>query len=510
MPYFSRKSWKLKAEAYLRELIRDKPYADIINTDIMFIDNTRSGSRFWNPDDTVQKLLKVILGDAQRATAAKRVPLCWLPFTQGLRDQAAGEDCKPVLSLEEITQQASRLCGIPPEEVDAMLRFHHDLGLLLYYHRVPSLCQNVITKVQWLIKLTSALLHPLQTSDRQMEEQFRLLHDHGILLESLAIHIWSVHCPEEAASLSSPEQRAFLFCLYENFSMLYDVGKKMVPPGGGAASRAWLCPPLVHKLGEAVASLDVTRGTQHEANPTRATPEVKKSPPIYLGCGKGRQVQETQFWQLVVQCLSSQLRVDDTRMPSLFRRSARIPCDAVYPAHHLCISHFDRGLELVVLREEAAVEVCTAMGQDVPPLEDVCSNMLLLVEEKLEVLKGAGIAQPVWYRMGRCRCPLSSEPCKKHKRRECPSFGCLHFVDLSAKIPCCPLGERPAQTKVVTELYPLWIKVSKLVVMAKRGGLLFISCHYMQRMYNLHTEIPSTKLCTHDNNLEPGPSTCIN
>ena len=155
-----------------------------------------------------------------------------------------------------------------------MLRFHHDLGLLLHYHRVPSLRHNVITNVPWVVTVTSALLHPLTTDLQDYEPQFKLLHDHGILLESLAIHIWSVRCPEEAAHLSSPEQRSFLFRLYESFSMLYDTGKMMVPPGGHTPSRAWLCPPLVRKLGDAATSRD-------------GTSKFDESSHLYLICKKG-------------------------------------------------------------------------------------------------------------------------------------------------------------------------------------------------------------------------------
>ena len=149
-------------------------------------------------------------------------------------------------------------------------------------------------------------------------------------------------------------------------------------------------------------------------------------------------------------------------MPSLFHRSARLPCDAVFPGHHLCITYFNKGVELVVLREAAAVKARQATGREVESLDEVCSRLLRHVEGKLEELKGEGIAQPVLRRMGGCRCPLSSAPCREHRRSCCQSPGCLHFVNLEDEIPSCPLGEHPAQNEVVEEVYPLWLKV-KLV-----------------------------------------------
>ena len=461
VPFFKRQDWKACVEEYIRRQIRDKPYADILNVDVLFIDNTRSGSFFWSTDKTTLKLRQLILEDAKRdPSAANRIPLRWLPFTQGLQDQAAGESHKPVITVEEVTHKANQLCGIPPDEIPAMLRFHHNLGLLLHYQHIASLRDSVIIDVQWLIKVTSALLHPLTTGHRDFEEQFKLLHDHGILLESLAVHIWSVRCPNEAAHLSSPEQRAFLFRLYESFNMLYDTGKTMVPPGDDKPIRAWLCPPLVRRLGDAA-----TTRTSTDQSPRS---QFTDSPYLYLLCRKGCHFLQTHFWRLVVECLcffhakdasSSQLRVEGTRMPLLFHRSARLPCDAVFPAHHLCIAHFKNGVELVVLRETAAVEVCEATGLQVPPLEDVCSKLLVLIENKLEELKGDGIAQPVWRHMGRCRCSHSALPCEEHREHDCRSPGCLHFVDLQAEIPCCPLGDRPAQGEVVKEIFPVWIKV---------------------------------------------------
>ena len=65
-----------------------------------------------------------------------------------------------VLTMEELTHKADQLCGIPPKEVPAMVRFHHDLGLLLHFECIASLRHKVVTRVPWLIKVTSALLHP--------------------------------------------------------------------------------------------------------------------------------------------------------------------------------------------------------------------------------------------------------------------------------------------------------------------------------------------------------------
>ena len=106
-------------------------------------------------------------------------------------------------------------------------------------------------------------------------------------------------------------------------------------------------------------------------------------------------------------------------MPSLFHRSARLPCDAVFPGHHLCITYFNHGLELVVLREEAAVKARKATGREVKLLDEVCSKLLVFVEGKMNKLSRDGIAQLVWRHMGRCRCPLSSEQCKDHGKLDC-------------------------------------------------------------------------------------------
>ena len=455
-------------EEYIQRHIRVKPYADTLIVDVLFIDNTRSGSFFWSPDETTLKLRQLVLADAQEdPSASDSIPLRWLPFTQGLEDESAGDDLKPVLTMDEITRKAYQLCGVPPEEVPAMVHFHHQLGLLLHYDSIPSLRQNVITNVPWVIKVTSALLHPLSTGHRDYEAQFRLLHDHGILLESLAIHIWAVRCPDEAVHLSSPEQRAFLFRLYEKFDMLYDTGKTIIPRGGGSRSHAWLCPPLVRKLGDAVASLSEPRKQRGTSQSTQAN--IDKSPHLYLVCKEGLHLLHTQYWRLIVECLCifhtqdaspTELHFEGTRMPSLFHRSARLPCDAVFPGHHLCITYFNEGVELVVLREAAAVRAGKATGQEIKSLSEVCSELLPLVEGKLEELKGGGIAQPVLRRMGGCRCPLSSAPCTEHRQHGCQSPGCLHFVNLEDKIPFCPFGECPAQDEVAEEVYPMWIKVS--------------------------------------------------
>ena len=269
--FFRREAWKAKVEEYIRRHIRDKPYADTLIVDVLFIDNTRSGSSFWSPDQTTLKLRQLILTDAQEDPAASdHIPLRWLPFSQGLEDEVRGDDIKPILTMDEIAHKAYQLCGILPEDVPAMVRFHHQLGLLLHYDSIQSLRQNVITNVPWVIKVTSALLHPLSTGHRDYEAQFRLLHDHGILLESLAMHVWSVRCPDEAVHLSSPEQRAFLFRLYEKFNLLYDTGKTI--------SLREVAPPLMHGSARRLSANSARLWRRCQSLRSRVSPASPREP----------------------------------------------------------------------------------------------------------------------------------------------------------------------------------------------------------------------------------------
>ena len=471
VPFYRRRQWKADMIDYIRRHLRNKPYASLLNLEIMFIDNTRSGSRLQSPDGTALKLREALIDDiGSDSDVSACIPLRWLPFSDALQSDTGSS---PVLSLDDVVTKAERLCGIKRKEVPDMLRFHHDLGLLLHFDDVPELTDYVVINVQWLVNITSALFHPLATGNDRFQPHYDMLHDHGILLESLVLHIWQTYCPVEAVHLAKEEQRKYAFKLLENFSMIHDTHQAMSPADHFEPSHAWLCPPFVRKTGDAVASImpSPDGGERQAHKHSRAHSSIVISPAISFHCGKYRHFPQTQFWKLVVVCLchfrdhssSRQQGSGRLRKPFLFHASARLPCNGAFPCHQLCLRYFSQGVELIVLREDAAATELQSLGKVIPSLNEVCRKLLHFVEGKLQELNGGGAAQPQWSLAGRCCCPLADKPCIDHDRINCTYPGCHHFVLLSDDEPFCPLGDQPPQPKVLRMIQPVWLEVRQLL-----------------------------------------------
>ena len=479
--YFSsdRDACKEKTRAYIRERLKDKPYAKLLDLEILFIDNTRSSPGFFSSaDPVVFEILERVRDVAKQDLAnADPVPSFWLAFGDALQKTAA-KDSTPILTLDDVVTKARELCGIAPCDVPALLKIHHDLGHLLHFQdeRTPDLCQQVVVDIYWLLRITSALFQSSATGNHTFQPHFDLLFEHGILLDSLALHIWETNCPVQLPHLQSPERRHFIFGLLEKFRIVYKLDKSISPGEHLPSSSAWFCPQVIQRAGVA-ASYSSAGNSGDSMNRQDGMPFIAVwSPAISLHCDRHRRQRHfprSQFWQVVVKCMcffreksvsqsNTRSRSQSFRKPFVYRSSARLPCNKSFPCHQLCLTYFDQGVELAVVREEEAFEDRKALGKTVQTLDEVCRAILELVEN---ALVETGESQDgrdnklTWHRAARCHCDRSQKPCSAHSRPSCPSPGCHHFVWLSDEDPFCPFDDQPLQLGVLREVYPVWLKV---------------------------------------------------
>jgi len=94
------------------------------------------------------------------------------------------------MSFEECAMLAKSSGLIPDiEEVKNVLRYYHQLGILLYYEEVPGLCDFIITDHQWFFdKLSSVVYLTFQDGSSDHHAMQKLKYQ-GLLSKELFQHV---------------------------------------------------------------------------------------------------------------------------------------------------------------------------------------------------------------------------------------------------------------------------------------------------------------------------------
>ena len=445
-----REAKKKKVADYIWRNAESKAYKHNIN-DIVFVDNTLSGTDHEDPS-VIQ--LRQDLIEMMSEQLEMPIPLRWLPFTVAVQ-RLARKKGMPWLSMDEVHEVAVEVCrGDAPDAADvdvhSLLQFHHHLGHVLYYANNPHLNDRVIIDVEWLLRIVSLLFVPqiVNKQSKRFRRHFDLLREKGILLESLAQHIWSSYDDRTKKYTQLRGQRDFLFNLMEEFSLLFNTGQTM-KIGNSNPSRKFYIPALVTSVD------DVRQGTESS---------LQESEVIYLYSGTKLLFPQTLFWCLVVCCMKHFKSDHD---PVLHRNSARILCFDVF---WLVLTYFQHGIKLVVEHEKTAAGV---LADNVPTrstarklrLPEACNRILVFAEEQLEQLKGDALQHVQLRPAAHCNCRLNERKCAKHDASYCQHIDCRHFIELEiGEVARCPLQLKLAQN--VDAVAQCWL-VSPLMQAAK-------------------------------------------
>lgn len=127
---------------------------------IIPVDNTTAGSE--NEDENAS-LIRAELSELQRKRDIYDVPITWIIMELEIRKQCQEKKSSYILYSEVcgICKQ-SYLCQ-NEESIKAALKFHHVLGVLLYFEEVEGMKEYVITDHQWLFNnLTKLVCYTFQ------------------------------------------------------------------------------------------------------------------------------------------------------------------------------------------------------------------------------------------------------------------------------------------------------------------------------------------------------------
>ena len=138
------------------------------------VDNTTAGS---GKEDPIAEKIRSRIHELVERRDTHDVPITW--FILLLEIQKVSRKQNLYYILYENACEISQLGGLckNKEELQSALLFFHMMGILLYYHNVPGMCDYVITDHQWLFdKLTSIVKITFARSgfDKKAIEEFKL------------------------------------------------------------------------------------------------------------------------------------------------------------------------------------------------------------------------------------------------------------------------------------------------------------------------------------------------
>ena len=441
VPAEKRDDQKRALEDYIWRTSKGKAYENDIDK-VFFVDNTRSGSEYQ--DEAIVHLRQLLVEKLlKQKEVGVPIPNRWLRFTIAVR-WLAKEKGYPWLSLSDARQLAKVVCSLSSnEEADSVLEFHHHLGHILHHSNSSPLCDTVIIDVPWVLRIISLLFvpWPKQKQDKYMYEQYDLL-ENGILLESLAEHIWREDGTRTSMYTQTPEQRDRVFRLMEEFALLVNGG---VIEHDLPAVRKFILPALVS-------------ATEDPYLPAFLLDQDDGNPPIHLYCGTRSFFPQTLFWCLVVQCLkvfgASRQGACKTK-PHLLRCTAYILYKRCYWVR---LHYFQHGIQISMFEESFASDEAGCS----PSLDQVCREVLEFAEKQLNQLRGNVFSGLKWRRAIRCRCKISQQPCAKHNTEECSDINCQHFVEFMDDMPRCMRTSEFQQIDDVARIWPCYKKASSL------------------------------------------------
>ena len=163
---------------------KEKKYADLLMPSPGYVvDNTTAGQ---DKEDPAFQTVRECVHEFVATNFTVPTPITWVLFRKVM--QAFSQANKPVMRYGEVVAVAEA-CSVPTRAVPSVLNFYHELGVFLYYSKIPSLREVIIATPQWLVDHFAKVLTPHGLEDHGRERQWTLLHQKGILTETLYTEI---------------------------------------------------------------------------------------------------------------------------------------------------------------------------------------------------------------------------------------------------------------------------------------------------------------------------------
>ena len=167
------------------------------NKKVLFsVDNTTAGSKYR--EDPVAKDIRNRIEILASKKEVYELPITWMLLQLEIR-QVCSKRGKSYISFNDCVTIAKESGLISnQEEVKSVLQYHHLLGVLIYFHKVPGLCDYVIVDHQWWFDKLSSVICITFQEDFLDYQAVRKLKYQGKLSKELVKHVeWKDDIKEE-------------------------------------------------------------------------------------------------------------------------------------------------------------------------------------------------------------------------------------------------------------------------------------------------------------------------
>ena len=120
------------------------------------VDNTTAGGK---NEDPIAGIIRTRIQELVENSNIYEVPITWFILLLEMQRICTEKNISFLSYMEAV-----EICKIgnlsqDEKEVQSALLFFHHMGIILYYHEVPGMCQYVIIKHQWLFKKLTSLVN---------------------------------------------------------------------------------------------------------------------------------------------------------------------------------------------------------------------------------------------------------------------------------------------------------------------------------------------------------------
>ena len=178
---------KDRVKKTLEERLQRQPFSEVLSKEkVLIVDNTTSGR--GRREDETYKCLRREIGDFTSKKLNVRTPITWVLFRKVL--QILVKESKNTIPLSEAVA-VGKACEIKAEDVPKVLKFYHELGVVLYYPHIKGLGNKVILSPKWFVDCLGKVLtlEGRETYD-DIRDMWDLLREKGILLQPLYAAAW--------------------------------------------------------------------------------------------------------------------------------------------------------------------------------------------------------------------------------------------------------------------------------------------------------------------------------
>ncbi|GAB1605871.1 uncharacterized protein LOC115219837 [Argonauta hians] len=414
----------------LEDFLIGKPYYKHVVKPFFAVENYTSD----NEQDVQIGLLRdhIQKVSLQEPYMAEKIPTRWLQFEDVIRQLV--DNSNNYACIDQVADLAVDIGVEDEQEVQTMLEFYHDLGVIIYYGGSSSVVDTilrslVILNLQWLAEMFRRVVTancPIDQDSSSCIEKRHQLEKYGILDDQLINHLWS----------DEPQHKAALLGLLQKFHLIC---KRMPSKVDNSKGASYYVPSMFR--------LPRDNKKLHPGNSDVVT--------FYLNFHGflpealfHRILAHTIYWSQ--ECGGSE--------PYLYYRVARLFLDSEHDFILEMLPSSYAKIKVVVMRVAETREedvYISDNGQKAPLVASpqAVAKVRNFLDTTLLQLREVWMKR-IWYNTS-ISCPCG-QLCDLHHITGCTAHACLHFLDLdeclSKKVISC--GHRRMKTTFVQKWFP--------------------------------------------------------